>query len=325
MTSRPFGKGMTEMARRHYQLPSLTTLACFEAAARHLSFKNAAQELSVTPGAVSHQIKALESELGVVLFRRKHRGVELTAEGQELFKMLAESFFKISQCLKNIQEKYEGNRVTVGSTSAVASLWLSPSVIRFWRAHPEVDVNQSIQEADFQIAPEIDLYIRYGKDPDPTAFQTPLFRDLLLPVADYKLAERLRGAPLDLLAQERLIHLDAGNNSWPTWADWFRKLGYDGRIAPGIRVNNYSVAMQVAQDGAGIALGWKRLSRPLITSGQLHPIAPYVMPAPQRFHLVSKPDDELSEAALKLKNWIIEEIRLSSDEINSSEAELFPR
>ena len=112
-------EGLLQMARRYYELPSLTTLAAFEAAARHLSFKNAAQELSVTPGAVSHQIKTLECELGVLLFRRKHRGVELTVEGEELFKTLALSFFKVSQCLKSIQEKYGGNRVTVGSTSAV--------------------------------------------------------------------------------------------------------------------------------------------------------------------------------------------------------------
>lgn len=311
------------MARRYYDLPSLTTLAAFEAAARHLSFKNAAQELSVTPGAVSHQIKTLECELGVLLFRRKHRGVELTVEGEELFKTLAFSFFKVSQCLKSIQEKYAGNRVTVGSTSAVASLWLSPTVIRFWRAHPDVDVNQSIQEAGFHNAPDVDLYIRYGKDPDPATAQTPLFRDLLVPAGDRRIAERLAGSPLEVLAQERLIHLEA-DDSWPTWHDWFRKLGYGGRIAPGIRVNNYSVALQVAQDGAGVALGWQRLIRPLIETRQLYPIAPFAMPAPQRFHLVGRPDNELSEAALKLKNWIIEEIKELSDEMSSSEAELLP-
>ncbi len=313
------------MSRRHYNLPPLTTLAAFEAAARNLSFKNAAQELSVTPGAVSHQIKALERELGVLLFRRKHRGVELTVEGEELFKTLAVSFFKVSQCLQSIQEKYDGNRVTVGSTSAVASLWLSPTVVRFWRAHPDVDVNQSIQEAEFLFsAPEIDLYIRYGKDPDPAAIQTALFRDQLAPVGDRRLAERLADCSLESLAQERLIHLETDGNNWPTWHDWFRKLGYEGRIAPGIRVNNYSVALQVAQDGAGIALGWLRLITPLLSTSQLFPISHHVMPAPQRFHLVGRPDSELSEAALKLKNWIIAEVGNGSDEIRSSEAELFP-
>jgi DNA-binding transcriptional LysR family regulator len=80
------------MARRYYNLPPLTTLAAFEAAARHRSFKEAAQELSVTPAAVSHQIKALEADLGAPLFRRRHRAVELTADGEALFQVLAASF-----------------------------------------------------------------------------------------------------------------------------------------------------------------------------------------------------------------------------------------
>jgi len=188
-----------------------------------------------------------------------------------------------------------------------------------------VDVNQSIQEAEFLFsAPEIDLYIRYGKDPDPAAIQTALFRDQLAPVGDRRLAERLADCSLESLAQERLIHLETDGNNWPTWHDWFRKLGYEGRIAPGIRVNNYSVALQVAQDGAGIALGWLRLITPLLSTSQLFPISHHVMPAPQRFHLVGRPDSELSEAALKLKNWIIAEVGNGSDEIRSSEAELFP-
>ncbi|MBO6521356.1 MAG: LysR family transcriptional regulator [Rhodospirillales bacterium] len=303
------------MSRRYYNLPPLTTLAAFEAAARHLSFKNAAQELSVTPGAVSHQIKALETELGAPLFRRKHRGVELTEEGESLFEALASSFAKVSQCLKSIQHKSADNRVTVGSTSAVATLWLSPTVIRFWRAHPEVDVDQRIQDEQFLSAPEIDLYIRYGRDPDPRMQQTELFRDRLGPVGDRDMAKRLVGCGLEDLARERLIHTESENNAWTTWQDWFRELGYDGPVASGIRVNNYSVALQAAQDGAGLALGWQHLLRPMLKGGQLAAIGGFTMPAPNRFHLVGYPDDELSEAALLLKAWIIGEVSALSDEL----------
>ncbi len=303
------------MSRRYYNLPPLTALAAFEAAARHLSFKNAAQELSVTPGAVSHQIKALETELGAHLFRRKHRGVELTEDGESLFEALASSFAKVSQCLKSIQHKSSDGRVTVGSTSAVATLWLSPTVIRFWRAHPDVDIDQRIQDEQFLGAPEIDLYIRYGRDPDPRMQQTELFRDRLGPVGDRHLAERLTGCDLDALARERLIHLDSDNNTWTTWQDWFRELGYDGPIAKGIRVNNYSVALQAAQDGAGLALGWQHLLRPILQTGQLVPIGEFTVTAPNRFHLVGYPDDELSAAALLLKEWIIGEVAELSDEL----------
>lgn len=303
------------MSRRYYNLPPLTTLAAFEAAARHLSFKNAAQELSVTPGAVSHQIKALEGELGAQLFRRKHRGVELTEEGESLYETLASSFAKISQSLKSIQERHSGNKVTIGSTSAVASHWLSHSVVRFWRTHPNVDVNQSIQDEESLNSPEIDLYIRYGKDPDPGMAQTELFRDHLVPVASRDVADRLTGCDLDVLARERLIHLDSGNKNWTTWQDWFLQLGYDGPIAPGIRLNNYSVALQVAQDGAGIALGWQRLIRPLLETKQLYPIGPHVIAAPHRFRVVGRPDEELSEASMQLKEWLINEVGAASGEL----------
>lgn len=303
------------MSRRYYQLPPLTTLAAFETAARHLSFKNAAQELSVTPGAVSHQIKALEGELGALLFRRKHRGVELTADGESLFEALASGFTKVSQCLKGIQDRHSGNKVTIGSTSAVASLWLSPTVIRFWRAHPDVDVNQSIQDEQFLNTPEIDLYIRYGKEPDSQLTQTALFRDHLVPVGDQELADRLTGCDLDVLARQRLIHLESGRKSWTTWADWFRQLGHDGPIASGIRVNNYSVALQAAQEGAGLALGWQRLIRPLLTARQLHPIGPHTIAASHRFHLVGRPEEELSDAARQLREWIVREVNAPSHEM----------
>jgi LysR family glycine cleavage system transcriptional activator len=307
------------MSRRYYSLPPLTTLAAFEAAARHLSFTRAASELSVTPGAVSHQIKALETELGARLFRRIHRGVELTEDGESLFEALASSFTKVSQCLKSIQHRSDGNRVTVGATSAVASLWLSPAVIRFWRAHPDIDVDQRIQDEQFLNVPEIDLYIRYGLDPDPRMQQTELFRDRLVAVADRQMAERLAGCALADLARERLIHLQSDNRTWTTWYDWFRELGHDGPLATGIRVNNYAVALQAAEDGAGLALGWRRLLRPLLESGQLLAVGPFSVPAPQRFHLVGYPDDELSEAARRLKDWIIADAGQYTDELNSTQ------
>src|SRR5699024_8208501 len=113
---------------------------------RHLSFKDAAQELSVTPGAVSHQIRALEGDLGTALFRRGHRSVELTDEGEALFEVLSMAFSKISGRLRAIRARRAGAAVTVGSTSAVAALWLSPSLIRFWRAFPDMNVTQLVQD-----------------------------------------------------------------------------------------------------------------------------------------------------------------------------------
>jgi len=301
------------MARRHYNLPPLTTLAAFEAAARHLSFKEAAQELSVTPGAVSHQVKALEGDLGAALFQRRHRAVELTHEGEALFQALASSFAKISQCVHTIRTRRAGDIVTIGSTSAVAALWLSPSVIHFWREFPDINVNQVVQDRLLRHASELDLYIRYGAEQDPPFEQIELYRDELVPVASPALAEACKGGELQLLARQRLLHLDSEDRSWTTWEDWFRQLGYDGPIAAGMHVNNYAVALQVAQDGAGVALGWKRLVSPLIRSRQLVPIGPHALDAPLSFYIVCRPDAEITDACRKLRNWIVDEVRSVSD------------
>lgn len=171
------------MSRRFYDLPPFTTLSAFEAAARHLSFKNAAVELSVTPGAVSHQIKALEGELGTPLFRRRHRGVELTPEGEALYETLASTFSQISRQLTRIRQIGDVDTVTVGSTTSVSALWLSPAIIRFWRDHPDISIHQITQDRPFQNARETDFFISYGKALNTTLAHTPIYRDELVAIA----------------------------------------------------------------------------------------------------------------------------------------------
>lgn len=300
------------MSRRHYNLPPLTTLSAFEAAARHLSFKNAAVELSVTPGAVSHQIKALEGDLGTPLFERKHRGVDLTDEGKALLDTLSTSFSRISKSLETIRDGATSDKVTVGSTTAVAALWLSPSIIRFWRDTPDLNVNQVSQDRPFRDRPDIDFFIRYGRDSDRSLDHTPLYRDHLVPVASPELAQKLTGAGLDELAKQRLIHLETEDRTWTNWADWFQQLGYDGAIPVESRVNSYSVALQLARKGAGLALGWQRLIQPMLESGKLVPVGPHQLSAPNQFYLVGRPDEELSDCARALKQWILEEVRETS-------------
>lgn len=301
------------MSRRHYNLPSLTTLVAFEAAARHLSFKQAAEELSVTPGAISHQIRALEQELGSALFHRQHRAVELTEDGEALAKALATSFATIAERLAAIRERRSGDFVTVGSTSAVAALWLSPWLIRFWREFPDMNVNQIVQDRLLRNSSEVDLFIRYGREQKPGFEQVELYRDELMPVASPALADKLRGCDLATLAQQRLIHLESEDHTWTSWRDWFRQLGHDGPITRGLRVNNYSVALQVAQDGASIALGWRRLIDPLIRGGHLAALDHLRLDAPLGFYLVSRPDAELGPDARMVRDWIIAEARAGSD------------
>ncbi|WP_394199613.1 LysR substrate-binding domain-containing protein [Litoreibacter albidus] len=296
------------MSRRHYNLPPMTTLTAFEAAARHLSFKNAAQELSVTPGAVSHQIKALEGELGAALFERRHRGVELTPDGRQLFETLATSYRQISRQFAKIRQGSELEATTVGSTTAVAALMLSPAIIRFWREHPDINVNQITQDRLFEDPRAFDFIVRYGRDDRSGLTHAPIYRDDLVPVAAPDLARSLAGSSLESLARQRLIYLKSPTHSWTTWAEWFHQLGYNGEVAMGSQVTSYSVALQIARKGAGLALGWKRLIQPMLDSGKLEVIGPHVLPAPHEFYLVGPPEAELPANAQLLKKWIINEV-----------------
>lgn len=300
------------MSRRHYDLPPFSSLSAFEAAARHLSFKNAAQELSVTPGAVSHQIKTLEDELGTPLFRRRHRGVELTSEGEALFETLSSAFGQISRQVARTRRAGDVDAVSVGSTTAVAALWLSPVIIDFWRDHPDINVHQVSQDRPFQNVQDFDFFICYGRAPNPSLTQTPVYRDALVPVAAPRVAEALGECDLEDLAAQRLIHLDARNPSWTTWSEWFGALGYAGNLARGTRVTSYSVALQIARQGAGIALGWRRLINPLIASGKLATIGSHTVPAPHQFYIAGLADADLSPGALALKTWLLENAHATS-------------
>lgn len=293
------------MSRRHYNLPPLTMLLVFEAAARHLSFKDAAQDLSVSPAAVSHQIKALEAELGTPLFVRKHRGVELTAHGVGLCQVLSSSFTKISRELENIRRAEYRNTVTVGSTTAVAALWLSPLIIDFWQSHPDVSVNQVTQDRPFDTAQDIDFFVQYGRERLDYLDHQEIYRDQLVPVAAPDLAKSLAGCSLRDLASQRLIHLNVRSQSWTTWPAWFAGLGYSGAITEGTTVTNYSLALQFAQKGAGVVLGWKELLAPMVESGKLAVIGPHSLPAPHSFYLVGPSEDQLSDNARRLRERIL--------------------
>lgn len=308
------------MSRKVYDLPPLTTLTAFEAAARHLSFKDAAGELNVTPGAVSHQIRALEAELGAALFLRRHRGVELTEEGSRLFSTLAESFVRISHRLREIRQRNEETRVTIGATSAMASLWTARLLAGFWHEHPDITVDQLVSDTSFGIAPELDMFIRYGQHPSSAWDQHPLYRDVLVPLANPELAATLSEPSLETLAAQRLIFLDPQDQSWTSWNDWFAALNCTLPKKQGLRVNNYMIGLYAAMDGLGLVLGWRHLVDPMIQRGELVVVSDYAVSAPHWFHLVTRPEGELSEAARSLRDWLIEALGgpAASEEASSS-------
>jgi LysR family transcriptional regulator, glycine cleavage system transcriptional activator len=296
------------MARRYYNLPPLNTLASFESAARNLSIKDAAQELNVTPGAVSHQIKALEGELGIELFERKHRGIGLTENGQRLFVSLQRSFSDISGTLSHLRRESTDLSVTIAATTAVSSLWLTPRLSRFWKEHGNIPVNQMLSDYAPKQGERVDLRVKYGQSKDTSKSHHKLFSDHLLPICSPTLAKQFAGSELADLARLPLIHNEVDDESWTTWESWFRQLGYTGDIEAGLRVNNYAIALQAAQDDAGIVLGWQRLVRPLLEQKKLIPLGPHVLTAPHSFYIITDPEEMLSENTKILKNWLLDHI-----------------
>jgi len=291
------------MARKHYNLPPLTTLAAFESAARLGSFKRASAELNVTPGAVSHQIKSLETHVGSALFYRRHRGVDLTSDGKVLFEVLARGFGDISDVLRRLRANRENAAVTIGATSAMASLWLTPRIGGFWRDHPEVAVTQHVSDHEIDRVFGLDLQIRYGGEDLAGRGGIKLFDDTLMPVCSPDYAAGMADCDLEDLAGGHLIHLVAEDVNWTTWRTWFAIQGYHGALRYAHSVNNYTIALQVARDGGGLVLGWRRLVQPLLASGDLVALQTWEVQAPQSFYILG--DGDPAPQARTLRDWLI--------------------
>jgi len=291
------------MAQRHYDLPSLKMLATFECAARRGSFKAAAAELNVTTSAISHQVKSLEQDLGFRLFERGHRLVQLTSEGQDLMETLTVSFSNLSIVVGQLRTRHTAPQLTIGATTAVSSLWLTPRVTRFWRSHGDITVSQNVRDRPFSRPLQLDLVIEYAVEP-PKEEAVKLFGDTLIPLCSPSFSPKSCD-DLGALAQAPLIHMDAAETNWTNWPNWFGSLGYTGPIMTRQRVNNHTIALQLAQDGVGIVLGWKRLAQPLLDSGKLVPFSTFASEAPGAFYLVFRNGAELRPEVHNFSTWLL--------------------
>lgn len=293
------------MAQKHYELPPLSALAAFEAAARHQSFKNAAAEMNVTPGAISHQVKALEADIGAPLFNRVHRGVALTQRGEMLFGVLRRSLLDVSTTMRQLRRTDEDRSVTIAATTAISSLWLTPRLTAFWKEHGTIPVDQLISDRPAAMDGTVDFRIVYGVMGQGQPNRYPLFRDHLIPVCSPAFASRNNAAELRDLAALPLVHLDAPDSGWTDWRKWFNGQGYHGDIASGIRVNNYTIALQAARDDAGLVLGWERLVQPLIDRGLLVTFGGFSLDAPGTFFIEAQSPDTMTDQAKSVLDWLV--------------------
>lgn len=302
------------MVRRYYNLPSLTALAAFEASARQMSFKAAAAELNVTPGAVSRQIKALEEEIGVQVLRRDHGRVNLTSEGEELYAVLARGFSEASETFHRIRSGNRQLSVTLACSNAFASLWLMRHMGAFWRAHPEIAVNHLISDnaARYRGA-DVDLRIRYGSGAWADETAVLLFRERIFPVAGPGYARQHAGVPADKLSDLQLLHVEGVDPEWTDWQEFLRRVGIKHGPLLGRRFNNFAILLQAAQDDQGLALGWERLIEPLIKEGKLVRFTDLVIDAPGAYYLTWNENRAIAPAAEALRAWLLETARCQAD------------
>jgi len=291
------------MAQR---LPPLSALRPFEAAARLESFSRAADELHLTHGAVSHQVRALEEHLGAPLFARRGKRVALTPTGRAFAERVRAALAEIAQAAEAARPRRPSNRLTVSVLPSFASRWLMPRLIRFMDAHPAIEVNvmASSALADF-VQDDVDIAIRFGRGPYPPYFCEMFLEDEYFPVASPKFNRgRLPKHPADLLKQ-RLIREDRDY-----WNDWLREAGVpvSGPLA-GPVFNDATYSMQAAARGEGIAMARLSVVRDDLERGVLKRVFKLSVRAHERYWFVTTREKSAAAPVKAFRDWVKAELR----------------
>ena len=291
------------------RLPSLNALRMFEAVARRASFTQAADELGVTQAAVSRQIKRLEDELGVALFVRHHRAIELTIEGNRLHDAVRRGFDEIGAAADEMQTTGDGETLSVSVSPYFSSAWLTPRLPSFFRLHPRINLrlHHSYDPPDYRQEP-FDLGINWGRGKWPNIVAERVLTGAFVPLMGPRLVASSKAlAPAELsrfmlLYEFRLDH----------WRDWFRQVGLTmPPHARSLRIDDSHALRQAALDGQGVALFFWGLARRDVATGKL------LQPFTDRLehgedYYLNYPRYAARKAKVKLfRRWIVSEIRKS--------------
>ncbi len=291
------------------RLPPLTALRAFDAAARHMSFAKAADELNVTPAALSFQIKSLEDHLGHPLFRRLNRAVELTEAGKALAPGAAEGFASLKAAWAATRRLQDNNTLTVTAGPALTAKWLAPRLYDFARAHPEIDLRFSATLRNMDLErDDVDVAIRFGYGGDDGLYCLPVRKEWLTPVmtpelaAEFTTPESLRDAPL--IHDDSIAFLKPPAD-WPTW---FRAVGVEFTPTHGAHFSNADHAIDAAVAGVGVALGRRAMIIKDMMEGRL--VAPFktAIETKGRFRFLCLPGAENRPQVAAFRDWFVAEI-----------------
>jgi len=288
------------------RLPSLNALKAFEAAARHESFTKAADELSVTQGAVSHQVKALEAELGLRLFNRERQRLIITDAGRNYLEVVRDAFDRLAVGTNRLLQLQRSGVLTVTTSPNFAAKWLVHRLGNFVEAHPEIDlrVSATMHHVDFA-REEVDLAVRHGEGNWPGLDTVRLSPEQLFAVCSPKLFTRRRqvAKPADILKYP-LIHMD----SRADWSRWLQAAGIENSKAiHGPVLNRASMVIDAAINGQGIALARTTLAAFDLISGRLvRPFAETLRLSKTYWIICPKATTTLPKI-VTFRNWLLAE------------------
>lgn len=299
------------MSRKNHPL---NALRAFESAARHLSFVAAAEELSVTPAAISHQIKKLEDYLGVPLFRRRTRGLVLVETGQLLAKELHSVFMDLDHAMENVVEADRSGSLALSVAPTFAAMWLIPRLQNFYSQYPEVDlrISTSLALVDFQ-RDDFDAAIRLGHGQWLGLEAVKLFDESVIPMCSPRLLEGPNAirTPSDLknhvLLHNHSMDFDPDAPTWETWLDASGTSGVDA--SRGMRFSLPDHGLQAAIDGAGVVLGWRFLSAKDVRAGRVVELFDLAIPLGSTFYLVYPEAHSRRPNIAALREWILRELK----------------
>jgi LysR family glycine cleavage system transcriptional activator len=288
------------MVRR---LPSLNAIRAFEAAARHQSFTRAAEELGVSQGAVSHQVKMLEQELGMMLFRRDHHGLTITHSGQSYLEVAGTALDQLALGTERLLQREKAGTLTVSMSPNFVAKWLVHRLGKFVAQHPTIDlrVNAAMRHIDFAVD-DVDLAVRHGTGNWPDLHVTPLCAEEIFPVCSPALLTGL--AELEDLRHQTLLD-DATRLDWPMW---FEAAGLTG-LAPSrsLTLDQTSMVIDAAVAGQGVALARSALAAADLLAGRLVRPFPISLPAPFAYYIVSPKATASRPKIVAFRDWLLQE------------------
>jgi LysR family glycine cleavage system transcriptional activator len=298
-------------------LPPLSALRAFEAAARHMSFSKAADELHVTPAAISHQIHALEEDLGVRLFHRMNRAIELTASARVLLPGLSDAFAGIQSAVRRLRAHNDTGTLTVTASPSIAAKWLVLRLHRFQEHHPEVDVRISATDEVVDLTRgDFDIAIRYGCGKYPGLEVELLFTNEVFPACSPQLL--LAGPPLrtpEDLSRHILIHDQAVERDplVPTWPMWLKAAGVKNvPVTAGLTFNSMTLAHDAAIAGQGVVLAYSNIAAADLAAGRLVRLFSLALPDQFSYYIVTAPGALERPKVRAFRNWLRHEADLES-------------